>query len=200
MAPVPAMEENGVRAALYGVLAHLLHAAPSASLLLQVAGSRDVLAGGTLPLTVAWQHLCAVCAAADAAVVRSEFDMAFVSTGKPPVSLYASSYMNGRRRGQLLAELREDLAGLGYARTEDSGEYEDHLAALCEVMRGLIGEEHDHAGALEAQKVFFGNYIGPWYGAACDAMIRAEQTAFYREVARFANAFFTNESEFFELA
>jgi TorA maturation chaperone TorD len=195
-----ALEENGVRAAIYGVLAHLLYAAPSPSLLQQVAGSRDVLAGGALPLAAAWQQLCAVCGTADAAALRSEFDTAFVSTGNPPVSLYASSYMSGRQRGQLLAELREDLAGLGYVRAEDSGEYEDHLAALCEVMRGLIGEENDHAGAFGAQKLFFGNYIGPWYGAVCESMIRAEQTAFYREVARFANAFFTNESGFFELA
>lgn len=148
---------------------------------------------------MAWRELCDTADHADAAVVRGEFDEVFVSTGKPPVSLYASSYMAGRLRGQLLAELRDDLSRIGYARSGESSEYEDHLSALCDVMRGLIADEAVRADAFAAQQAFFRDYLAPWFGAVCTAIHDSGQTAFYRPVAAFARAFFINESEYFEL-
>jgi TorA maturation chaperone TorD len=56
-----------------------------------------------------------------------------------PAGPTSGSFISQRLR--LLAELRGDLAKLGFARAEHSNEYEDHLAALCDVMRGLVGEE-----------------------------------------------------------
>lgn len=193
-------EENGARAALYGVLSHLLFSAPDQTLLQQIAASGDAVSDDASPLATAWRTLCDAAGHADAVAVRSEFDTVFVSTGKPPVSLYASSYMTGRLRGQLLAELRDDLAQIGYARAEESSEYEDHLSALCDVMRGLIVDEADPAAAFVAQQVFFRNYLSPWFSKVCVAINDCEQTAFYRPVAAFAHAFFINESEYFELA
>lgn len=185
--------------ALYGVLSHFFIAAPDSALLQQVAGSRQAVDDDHSPLALAWHALCDAARDADADAVRHEFDAVFVGTGRPPVSLYASSYMAGRQRGQLLAELREDLRQMGYERAADSNEYEDHLSALCDVMRGLIADDAA-ADAFAAQQVFFRNYLAPWYDRVCSAMTDAEQTAFYRTVARFAHAFFTNESEYFELA
>lgn len=193
-------EENGARAALFSVISHLFFSAPTPALLQQIANSREAVGNEHAPLAVEWRNLCDAAGAADAAAVRSEFDEVFVSTGRPPVSLYASSYMAGRRRGQLLAELRDDLALIGYARVAGSSEYEDHLSALCDVMRGLVVDEAGTADGFEKQKMFFQNYLAPWYARVCEAICHAEQTAFYRPVARFANAFFTNESEYFELA
>lgn len=198
-APVAGVEEHAARAALYGVLSHLFFSAPSPNFLQQIAGSRDAVSDDASPLAVAWRALCDTAGRADAAAVRSEFDTVFVSPGKPPVSLYASSYMAGRLRGQLLAELRGDLAQIGYARAEESSEYEDHLSALCDVMRGLIVEDVDPAAALAAQQVFFRNYLAPWQGKVCTTINDCEQVAFYRPVAAFAHAFFINESEYFEL-
>lgn len=198
-APVAGVEEHAARAALYGVLSHLFFSAPSPNFLQQIAGSRDAVSDDASPLAVAWRDLCNAAGSADATAVRGEFDTVFVSPGKPPVSLYASSYMAGRLRGQLLAELRGDLAQIGYARAEESSEYEDHLSALCDVMRGLIVEDVDPAAALAAQQVFFRNYLAPWQGKVCTTINDCEQVAFYRPVAAFAHAFFINESEYFEL-
>lgn len=200
VAPVGAgTEEHAVRAALYGVLSHLFFSAPSPQFLQQIAGSRNTIADDASSLALAWRELCDAAGRADATTVRGEFDTVFVSTGKPPVSLYASSYMAGQLRGQLLAELRGDLAQIGYARAEDSTEYEDHLSALCDVMRGLIVDEENPAEAFAAQQVFFRNYLAPWQGKVCAAINDCEQVAFYRPVAAFAHAFFINESEYFEL-
>lgn len=193
-------EESGVRAALYGVLAHVFADRPQAALLQRVAAAEAMIEAEDTLLAREWRALCAAAAAADAGAVAAEFDGLFVSTGLPPVSLYASSYMAGRQRGQLLAELRDDLARIGYVRAEESNEYEDHLAALCDVMRGLIGEESLSAAAVEQQQIFFQNYLEPWYGKLFGKIDAAEDAKFYRSVARFANAFFTHESQYFELA
>jgi TorA maturation chaperone TorD len=193
-------EENGARAALYGVLSRVFFSAPNQTLLQQIAASRDAVNDDASALAVAWHALCDAAATADATTVRGEFDAVFVTPGKPPVSLYASSYMAGRLRGQLLAELRDDLMRMGYTRAEESSEYEDHLSALCDVMRGLIVDEVTSAESFAAQQVFFQNYLAPWYGKVCTAINDCGAVVFYRPVAAFVHAFFNHESEYFELA
>lgn len=191
---------DGIRSALYGLLSHLFFAAPSPELLQQIADSRDVIGGADDELPRAWRALTDAARQVDAAAIRSEFDETFVSTGRPPVSLYASSYMQGRRKGHLLAELREDLLRLGYRRADEAVEYEDHVSALCDVMRGLIVDDAAPEVSFAAQQAFFRSYIAPWFAALRAAVDDADQTSFYRSVSRFAAAFFANESEYFELA
>lgn len=193
-------DENEVRAALYGVLAHFFLAAPSRELLKHTAAADGLVNGDASILATSWHALCSAARDADPERIREEFESIFVSPGRPAVSLYASTYLNAGHRGHVLADLRSHLARTGYARTTDSDEYEDHLSALCEVMRGMIAEESMDAAAADVQREFFQHYIAPWFGTACDAIDHSEQANFYRSVARFANAFFTNESAFFELA
>lgn len=199
-APLTMAEENGGRAALYGVLAHLFIGSPSTELLHSIADSEHLLADDGSPLASEWRALREAARGVDAEVVRGEYDEVFVGTGRPLVSLYASSYMSGQQSGQLLAELRSDLVQIGYARAEESTEYEDHLSALCDVMRGLVADEAESANGFEKQKVFFQNYLAPWYGRVCETICNTEQVIFYRSVAKFINVFFTNEAEYFELA
>ena len=192
--------ENGVRAALYGVFAHLFADRPSAELLERIAEADQMIVAEDSALAREWQSLCAAAASASPAAVAAEYDALFVSTSLPPVSLYASSYMSGRLRGQMLAELREDLARIGYARTEDSNEYEDHFSALCDVMRGLIGESAMSEDAAGQQQVFFQHYLASWHGRLFEKVDQAAGADFYRKVARVADAFLTHETQYFELA
>ena len=191
---------NGVRAALYGVFAHLFADRPSAELLERIAEADQMIVAEDSILAREWQALCLVAGSVDPAAVSNEFDALFVSTSLPPVSLYASSYMSGRLRGQLLAELREDLARIGYARAEQSAEYEDHFSALCDVMRGLIGESTVSEDAVEQQQVFFQHYLAPWHGRLFEKVDKAVGADFYRKVARVADVFLTHETQYFELA
>lgn len=193
-------EENGARAGLYAVLSHLFAARPSASLLRHIADAQDMIDADASGLGSAWQALALAAESADPAAVAAEYDALFVSPGLPPVSPYASSYMQGRERGQLLAELRGELARLGYARAEDSFEYEDHLAALCDVMRGLIAEEALSDDAFERQQAFFRQYLAPWHERLSASVAASGDAAFYSTVSRFADAFFINEFRYFELA
>ena len=51
---------------------------------------------------------------------------------------HGSFYLTGFLNEKPLAELRDDLARLGVTRAEDVKEPEDHIAALCDVMAGMI--------------------------------------------------------------
>ena len=52
--------------------------------------------------------------------------------------MHGSWYLTGFLMEKPLAVLRDDLTALGLARRDSCGEPEDHLAALCDVMRALL--------------------------------------------------------------
>ncbi|WP_197711962.1 TorD/DmsD family molecular chaperone [Polynucleobacter necessarius] len=64
--------------------------------------------------------------------------MNFISVGKPNVVLNASFYLAGHLNERPLVNIRRALEGLGLESADEVTETEDHLSALCEVMRYLI--------------------------------------------------------------
>lgn len=187
---LPAEEE--ARAHFYGLLARLFYAPPDAALL--AALSREKMEG--TGLAVAWRELARAAALADPEAVREEFETAFIGTGKAPVTLYAGAYLARFTNEVPLAALRSELAALGLARREAASEPEDHVAALCDVMRHLIaGQQYDLAG----QKQFFYRWIRPASDKLCDAIIASPQTSFYKPVAEFAKSYFALEQSAFEM-
>ena len=187
--------EEVARANFYGLLARLFYAPPDAQLLETLAGAGDIdpQDGG---IGAAWQGLCRAAAQADPEAIRDEYDAVFVGTGKSPITLYACAYSIRYASEAPLAELRGELATLGLARREEASEPEDHIAALCDTMRHLIaGQKRD----LAVQSVFFNRWIAPSVGPLCDAIEAAPTTSFYRQVARFAKAFFDIEQSAFEM-
>jgi TorA maturation chaperone TorD len=187
--------EEVARANFYGLLARLFQAPPDAALLrsLAEADELDAEEGG---IALAWRDLAQAAADADAEVVREEYETAFIGVGKAPITLYASAYSVRYTNEAPLAQLREQLARLGLARRSETSEPEDHIAALCEVMRYLIAEAK---AALEQQKEFFERWIWPIAQPLCDAINKSELTPHYRPVARFARAFFELEHSAFEM-
>jgi len=185
--------EEAARANFYGLVARLFQAPPDAALLqtLAAAGALQAEEGGIAP---AWRDLAQAAAAADAEAVREEYDAAFIGVGKAPVTLYTSAYSVRFSNERPLVELRRDLAELHLARRSD--EPEDHVAALCEVMRHLIAVQKS---ALEDQKRFFERWIWPTAQSLCSAIEKSPQIGFYRPVAGFAFAFFELEHSAFEM-
>jgi TorA maturation chaperone TorD len=190
--PVPA--EELARANLYGLLARLFYSAADAEVLRLVAQVRE-LAAEDDRLAVAWRDFAAAAADADAEAVREEYEAAFVSTGKAPVTLYGGAYSTRYTNEVPLAALRGELAALGLARRESAGEPEDHIAALCDTMRHLIVEGR----SLEEQKRFFSRWLIPITDALCAAIEASEYTVFYKHVARTAKSFFAIEQAAFEM-
>jgi TorA maturation chaperone TorD len=187
--------EEQARANFYALLARLFYSPPDEGFLKTLAAA-DELDAEDETLAARWRELIAAAAVTEAEALRWEYDAAFVGAGKAPITLYAAAYSLRFSNETPLAELRADLAALGLARREAAGEPEDHIAALCDVMRYLIaGEERP----LEEQQRFFDRWIRPNYESLCAAIEKSEQTSFYRLVARLAKAFFSLEQAAFEM-
>ena len=194
--------EDRARAEIYALLGNLFYQPPTAELLESIATTKticnDVLVSG---FCGAWHALQQAAASADAEAVKDEFDTAFIGTGRQPVMLYGSFYLAGFLNEKPLAQLRDELTKMGLARSGNSHETEDHISALCDVMRFLIaGDQDTPPAALEVQRDFFQRHIHSWNTQLCAAVIAAPQTNFYKHVAEFAREFFAVENESFAFA
>ena len=191
--------EDQARADFYALLARLWYAAPDHDLLHAIAEGPDAVAEGEhRALAEAWRELREAAATTDAAGVRDEYDAAFVGTGKAEVSLYSSYYLVPTARERVLVALRDELPELGLARTGATHEPEDHFAALCEIMRHLIGSGTADA-ALQRQKNFFANYMNRAYNPLTNQVMVSTKTSFYKYVARFTKAFCDVEAASLEM-
>jgi TorA maturation chaperone TorD len=192
-------DEDQARADFYALIARLMLAPPNAALLAALAKAEPIAADGLAEagraLEDAWQKLTQAASVMDADAVAEEFSALFVSTGNPLINPNGSFYLAGHLNDFPLAELRHDLARLRIARARGVGEFEDHLAALCETMRVLItGAPGIAPQPLEEQKGLFVDHIQPWYAACLADMSSAEPANFYRVVAAFAGAFLAIEA------
>ena len=195
----PLAGEDQARADLYALLARLFLAAPDAGLLGALAHSEPILSqGGEPALEQAWERLTLASSVIDSQAVADEFDALFVSVGTPLLNPYGSRYIAGFINDTPLAELRADLARLGLARGRGSAEFEDHIGALCETMRVLVGGAPGiRPRPLEQQQAFFEVHIAPWYERAMDDIAGAAGANYYRLVAQLAGAFLALEADAF---
>ena len=193
--------EDAARAEIYALLSSLFYGPPSEDLLRVIATSSVICNDERVSdLCRAWRALQQAAAQADAEAVKDEFDAAFIGTGRQPVMLYGSFYEAGFLHEKPLALLRGDLTQMGLARRGDSHESEDHLSALCDVMRLLItGDAATSPAALEVQRDFFRRHIQPWYSRLSSATISATQTVFYKHVAHLMREFFAIEDTAFDM-
>jgi TorA maturation chaperone TorD len=198
-APLPLQGEEQARADLYALLARLLYRAPDGALLAALAAAEPILAvQGDHALEAAWERLVLGAGVVEAEAAADEFDALFVSTGTPQINPYGSFYLSGYMHDKPLAALRADLGRLRLARAAGAGESEDHLSALCETMRVLIGGAPGiPRRPLAAQQQFFQTHLGTWYAACLADIAGAPEANFYRLVAAFAGAFLAIEAEAF---
>jgi TorA maturation chaperone TorD len=187
--------EELARANVYGLLARLFYAPPDAALLEGLAGAEG-LAGDERVMRDAWQALVSAAARADVEALREAYEIAFIGTGRALVTLYTTAYTLRSASEAPLVALRADLAELGLARHRSSHEPEDHIAALCDVMRHLIATQER---GLPQQARFFNRWIAPAAQPLCDAIAKQGRSAFYECVAGFAEAFFELERSAFEM-
>ena len=183
--------EEQARANLYGLLARLFYAPPDGALLKALAG--ETLDGD---LAQPWEELKRAAANAQPETVRDEYETAFIGTGKAPVTLYTTAYSIRFFNEAPLAELRGELSRLGLARRVDAREPEDHIAALCDVMRHLVAKQQYD---LEEQRRFFHRWLAPIAEPLCGAIERSNATDFYKHVAVVAKRFFALEQTAFEM-
>lgn len=193
------LNEETARAEIYGLLAALYYAPPPDEFLelLRAAVTQAPEAGGFLEEP--WQEFVGVARAQDAASIAAEYNALFGGVGKPEVFLFGSHYMSGFLNEKPLVQLRDDLAALGLARTEDMPETEDHIAYLCEVMRYLIAGDDVAVANLTKQREFFAAHVQPWVHELCETLASHPKANFYAALARFTQAFVSVEQQGFDM-
>jgi len=193
----PQAPEDRARADLYALIARLFYAPPDASLL-ETLAEADELVGedDTVPLAEAWSRLQAACATVGEEAAQDEYDTLLVGVGKAPVSPYLGAYADRGSGDKALVDLRAFLATRGLGRRTAVSEPEDHIAAVCEVMRHLISVQQ---AGLDEQSDFFHRFLLPGGLSLCGAIAAAEQANFYKAVAGFAGSFFELEKTAFEM-
>lgn len=194
-----ALDEETARAEVYGLLARLYYAPPDAQLLaaLRVAVT-DAPQQGSF-LEEPWRTLVGAARAMGDREIADEYDALFGGVGKPEVYLFGSHYRSGYLNEKPLAQLRDDLAGLGLARDETMPETEDHVAYLCEVMRYLIAGDDVAVANLTRQREFFAAHLQPWVQAMCDAIAAHPRARFYATLSEFTRAFASVEAQGFDM-
>ena len=120
-----ALDEETARAELYGLLAQLYYAPPSADLAarLRVAVTEAPAAGSFLEEP--WRVLVGVAREMGDQAIADEYVALFGGMTRPDVYLYGSHYLSGFLNEKPLAKLRGVLDTLGLARDETVSETED---------------------------------------------------------------------------
>ena len=207
-------EEDRARADCYALISRLFYGPPDVDLLKALAGEPEAApaglalepAGGLELERIeedvtpagyagAYAALREICAGADLRSVHEEYDELFISAGKALITPYTSGYAYPNAPDRHLVALREQLVGWGLARRDSVFEVEDHVSAICDVMRWLI--EHDRP--LAVQRAFFDEFVYAGVGTFCDAINANPGTSFYRAVAGLARAFLGVEREAFDM-
>ena len=195
----PDDREELARAEVYGLLASLFYAAPSADLYeqLRVAVTEAPARGAFLEAS--WSELVAATRRLTLAKINEEHVALFGGVGKPEIFVYGSWFIAGSLNEKPLAALRRDLAALGLARPQTVLETEDHIASLCEVMRYLIAGDDVAVSNLAAQQRFFDAHLRGWVERLFDTITAHPRADFYRAVAGFGRDFFSVEAQGFDL-
>jgi TorA maturation chaperone TorD len=195
----PDEREELARAEVYGLLAALFHAAPSAELhaQLKVAVTEAPTPGALLEQS--WQQVVAAARRLTQAEVAAEYDALFQGVGRPEIFLQSSFHLSGALNDRPLVALRSDLAAIGIERDPATADTEDHLALLCESMRYLIAAADAATGSLPAQQRFFVAHLAGWVEGFALQLADHPRADFYRAVALFARDFFAVERQGFEL-
>jgi TorA maturation chaperone TorD len=126
--------------------------------------------------------------------VEEEYNRLFVGLGSGEIVPYASWYREGRVHALPLAALRSDLMALGIVRQEEKHDYEDHAAALCEIM-ALVSQGHDDL-PFAAEAAFFQRHVASWMFRFFEDLSLAKSAEFYRIVALFGGSFLKYENDY----
>ena len=191
--------EQRYRASAYALLAGLLRAAPDQAMLDYVSGlsadGDDLVEVEIDELGLAMSSLAAASRGRDLALLEQEYNNLFIGVGKGEVVPYGSWYLTGFLMEQPLSDLRDDLRALGFERSGDTREPEDHAAAISEVFSVMITD----ASSLPAQQVFFKTHMQPWLERFFADLGEARSADFYRNVAQFGAAFLKLESAYLSM-
>lgn len=204
----PVSDEDLARAHCYALISRLFYAPADIDLLRHLADrptsvqqaegleSRNAdTAPDPNPYMSAFTALQDACRTADADAIRQEYDDLFAGAGRALISPYTSGYAVPHAPDRHLLALRERLTGFGLTRRDSVFELEDHVSAVCDVMRSLI----ERGRSIDEQRAFFDEFVDVGVSSFCSAIETRAPLSFHRFVAALALVFIAIEQHAFEL-
>lgn len=188
-------DEDRLRADLYNFLGLLL-AHPADQMLLDQTAA---LKGDDSAMGQAVNGLARVAKATKPKAVDREFTALFIGLGRGELLPYASYYLTGFLNEKPLAKLRKDMVAHQITRAENAFEPEDSMAALMEMMGGMIVGRFGQPAGLDHQRTFFNNHIAPWATHFYTDLEGATSSVFYAGVGAVGRAFMEIEKEAFRM-
>ncbi len=190
---MPIADEDADRAVLYGFLGRMLQAEPTAKDLATIGQiqSDETAVGRALG------HLAEAARNTNTAELRRSYQDLFIGVGRGELVPYGSYYLTGFLHEKPLADLRASMAELGIERAEGVSEPEDHIAALMQMMEGLILGSFGAPLPLEGQKDFFKTHIGSWAPHFFKDLAANKTCPFYAAVGEAGQVFMDVEEDAF---
>ena len=196
-------KDDRSRAQCYGLISSLFYGRADEAFLKQLKAERrpNVATPGAWELlsldhdatptayTKAFSALQSACRSLGEQGVRREYEALFLEGGDGSVSPFTSRYAAAGDRDRHLDVLRDYLVSCGLTRAGSALRFEDHVSAVCDVMRWLI----EHQRPAQEQLAFFNEFVRKSLGAFCDAVELRTASVFYRAVAELARAFIEQE-------
>lgn len=192
---VDVASEDRLRADLYNFMGLLL-ARPADQLLLDQTAA---LNGDDSEMGQAIKGLSRVAKSTKPKSVEREFNALFIGLGRGELLPYASYYLTGFLNEKPLAKLRRDMAAHQITRAENAFEPEDSMAALMEMMGGMIVGRFGQPAGLDQQRTFFNNHIAPWATHFYTDLEAAKSSVFYAGAGAVGRAFMDIEKEAFRM-
>ena len=187
--------EDEQRAHVYRLLARFLAAPPDAALL-QLTSD---FTGDDSDLGQALETLARLAARFTPKAAAEEHHELFIGVPRGELLPYASFYLTGFLYERPLAKLRADMARLGIARADEVKEPEDHIAALCDMMAGLITGAFGPPLDLAGQRAFFDAHLAPWAERFFEDLERAKAAALYTPIGTLGRVFMGIEQAAFAM-
>ncbi len=188
-------DEQVYRASAYSLLAALLRATPDQALLDHVGQLSPGSDDESDELLEAMRQLSENARKFAPEQIDDEYHALFIGIGRGELVPYGSWYLTGYLMEQPLSDLRDDLRSLGFERSQQTREPEDHIAALFEVFSVMIND----GTSLEMQQQFFDKHMKSWLERFFTDLGKAPSAEFYRPVARFGAAFIDLEKAYLSM-
>jgi len=187
--------EDADRAILYGFIGRMLQAAPSSDDLQSIRG----LQSDDTPVGQALAGLSTAAGTATAENLSRAYEDLFIGLGRGEFVPYGSYYLTGFLHEKPLADLRATMSRYGIERSEGVSEPEDHIAALMQMMEGLISGDFGQVATLDEQRQFFVEHIGSWAGHFFKDLSATDTDAFYAAVGALGRVFMAVEADAFAM-
>jgi len=189
------LPEDALRARQYQWLGRFLARPPDATLLRHAAG----FGGDPSELGQAYGTLARLAARTSPEQAAAEYHELFIGLGRGELVPYGSYYQTGFLNEKPLARLRIDMARLGIARVAEVKEPEDHIAALCEMMAGMILGSFGEPQSLATQRTFFDAHLASWGQRFFADLEGARAATFYTPIGTIGRVFMGIEATAFAM-